>query len=66
MAIHLNNMVLAAVDNKNNTKIKCYLDKGDVCGFVFIVARGSGAKNVIFLMASISFLSVQNCSTRCQ
>ena len=27
--------------------------------------RGSGPKNVIFLNGLISFLSVQNCSTRC-
>ncbi len=25
------------MDNKNNTKVICYLDGGDVCGFVFVV-----------------------------
>ena len=37
MVIHLKNKVLALMDNKNNTKVICYLDGGDVCGFVFIV-----------------------------
>ncbi len=30
-------MVLALTDNKNNTKVICYLDGGDVCGFIFVV-----------------------------
>ena len=31
------------MDNKNITKIICYLDGGDVCGFVFVVASLSAA-----------------------
>ena len=34
------------MDNKNNTKIICYLDGGDVCGFVVVsigVVVGSGS-----------------------
>ena len=38
MVIHLKNKVLALMDNKNNTKVICYLDGGDVCGFVFVVS----------------------------
>ena len=42
MAIHLNNKALALIDNKNNTKIICYLDRGEVCGFVF--GGGNGGR----------------------
>ncbi len=45
MAIHLNIKASALLDNKNNNKVICYLDGGDVCGFVFIVGGivvGSG------------------------
>ncbi len=35
------------MDNKNNTKVMCYLDGGDVCWFIFgvggIVGGGSGS-----------------------
>ena len=42
MAIHLKNKALASMDDKNNTKVVCYLDGGDVCGFVGSGGVGSG------------------------
>ena len=31
------------MDNNNNSKLRYYLDGGDVCGFIFVVVGGVGA-----------------------
>ena len=47
------------MDNKNITKIICYLDGGDVCGFVFVVASLSAAAAAAAAAADASFLPPQ-------